>query len=56
MENMMDDIKALFDEINIKLTGLEIKLDAILYYLAEEMEDEQGGDKFGIERDSTQTL
>lgn len=52
----MDDIKQLFDEINLKITGLEIKLDAILYYLSEEMEDQQGGDEHGMERDTTQTL
>ena len=42
------------DEILERLTAIETKLDALLYYLSEE--DELGGDEHGVERDSNQAL
>ena len=42
------------DEILERIKAIETKLDALLYYQAEE--DELGGDEHGIERDSNQTL
>ena len=45
------------DEILKRLDAIEIKLDALLYYLGEEdTDDSPGGDEYGIERDASQTL
>ena len=58
MESLLDMNKQLFerlDEIELKLTGIEIKLDALLYALEGE-EDDPGGDKYGAERNSFNTL
>ena len=45
------------DEILKRLEAIEIKLDALLYYLGEEEPEEGlGGDEYGVERDTSQTL
>lgn len=44
------------EEILKRLESIEIKLDALLYYLAEESEEGQGGDEYGVERNTSQTL
>ena len=51
----MDELKELFDNIELRLTSIEIKLDALLYALESE-EDEPGGDQYGAERNSFNTL
>ena len=43
------------EEILKRLEKLETKIDALLYYLAED-EEEPGGDEHGLERDQNQTL
>ena len=43
------------DEIIERLIKIETKIDALLYYLAED-EEEPGGDEHGLERDQNQTL
>ena len=52
---IMDELKELFDNIELRLTSIEIKLDALLYALEGE-EDEPGGDQYGAERNSFNTL
>lgn len=44
------------EEILERLVAIETKLDALLYYLSEEMEDEIPGDQHGLERDQNQAL
>ena len=45
------------DEILKRLESIEIKLDALLYYLGEEEPDEDhGGDEYGAERNTAQVL
>ena len=51
----MEQLFERLDEIELKLTGIEIKLDALLYALESE-EDEPGGDQYGAERNSFNTL
>ena len=51
----MEQLFERLDDIELKLTGIEIKLDALLYALEGE-EDEPGGDQYGAERNSFNTL
>lgn len=44
-------------EIIKRLEAIEIKLDALLYYFSEEADDEEpGGDEYGSDRNTSQTL
>ena len=50
----MEEILARLDDIEVKMTGLEIKLDALLHAL---MEDEEvDGDEHGRNRGDDQVL
>ena len=51
----MEEIMARLDDIEVKMTGLEIKLDALLYALMED-EEEVDGDKHGRNRGDDQVL
>ena len=51
----MEQLFERLDEIELKLTNIEIKLDALLYALEGE-EDGPGGDQYGAERNSFNTL
>lgn len=51
----MEEILARLDDIEVKMTGIEIKLDALLYALMED-EEETDGDEHGRNRGDDQVL
>lgn len=44
------------DAVMIELGTLNTKLDALLYYLSEDIDDEPNGDEYGTERNQDQAL